>query len=140
MWDLQKAIEHLKANGGDQSQGRCAEFVRKAVEAGGVQLARHVSAKDYGSSLLRVGFVDMGQALYGVKAGDVGIVQPIPGHPHGHMAMFGGSIWISDFKQWRGLYPGKAYRAEKPAFTIYRYPNRVLSAPESFLIKQSSYA
>lgn len=55
-------------------------------------------------------------------AGDVAIIQPIPGHPHGHMTMYNGSIWISDFKQYNGLYPGPSYRKHKPVFTIYRYP------------------
>ena len=56
------------------------------------------------------------------EAGDVVVIQPAMGHLHGHMAMYNGKIWISDFKQQNGLYPGEAYRKEKPVFKIYRYP------------------
>lgn len=139
MWDLDKAVKHLEAHGGNHSQGRCAQFVREAVEAGGVTLTRHVSAKDYGSSLERIGFVAVSDAL-GVRAGDVAIIQPIPGHPHGHMVMFSGKIWISDFKQWRGLYPGKAYREHKPLYQIYRNTTKISEAWNTFKIRQSVYA
>ena len=56
-----------------------------------------------------------------INCGDVAIIQPIAGHPHGHMAMFNGTQWVSDFKQQHGLYPNTAYRSLKPPFTIYRY-------------------
>ncbi|MBP5132993.1 CHAP domain-containing protein, partial [Pseudomonas protegens] len=55
-------------------------------------------------------------------AGDVVIIQPIAGHPHGHMAMFNGTLWVSDFKQLHGFYPGHSYRVHKPAYKIYRHP------------------
>jgi len=48
-------------------------------------------------------------------------VSPIPGHPSGHMAMFDGDLWVSDFEQLHGLYPGPGYRKIKPHFKIYRY-------------------
>lgn len=48
------------------------------------------------------------------------IIQPIPGHPHGHMAMYDGAYWISDFVQYYGFYPGNAYRTAKPPYQIYR--------------------
>jgi hypothetical protein len=56
LWDRDKAVGHLRKHGLTHSTGRCAQFTREAVEAGGVQLIRHGSAKDYGDSLTRVGF------------------------------------------------------------------------------------
>jgi hypothetical protein len=120
MWDVKKALAHLNANAHEHSLGRCAEYVRKAVEAGGVHLIRHTSAKDYGRSLESVGF-KAPPASPNAAAGDVVIIQSITGHPHGHMAMFNGAIWISDFKQPHGLYPGPSYRKLKPSFTVYRH-------------------
>ena len=117
--DVDKSVAYLNAHAQGHSLGRCAEFVRKAVEAGGVHLARHTSAKDYGSSLEAVGFKEVQGTGY--QAGDVAIIQPIPGHPHGHMTMFNGTIWISDFKQLHGLYPGASYRTIKPPFKVYRF-------------------
>jgi hypothetical protein len=131
MWDGKKAVEYLNAHGGDVSLGRCAEYVRKAVEAGGVLLVHHVSAKDYGSSLEKVGFRAIPTAPVAFVAGDVAIIQPIIGHPHGHMTMFNGTIWISDFKQLHGLYPGPTYRAAKPPFVIYHNALLIAAPPDS---------
>jgi len=124
MWNRTKAIHHLVQNANDHSLGKCAHYVREAVEAGGVTLLRHTSAKDYGSSLRIVGFQNLPRPglIKFPLAGDVAIIQPIRGHPYGHMCMFSGKIWISDFKQWRGMYPGSSYRRAKPSFAIYRYP------------------
>ena len=125
MWNKEDAIKHLTKHANNHSLGRCAEYVRIAIEAGGVHLQRHKSAKDYGSSLIRVGFHEIvhrhADSHYHHRAGDVAVIQPIEGHPDGHMTMFSGVIWISDFKQFHGVYPGHAYRELKPSLAIYRY-------------------
>ena len=122
MWDAKIAVRHLRSHKRGSSHGQCARYVRQAVEAGGVRLLRHTSAKDYGSSLTRVGFVSQGALSTGFRAGDVAIIQPIKGHPHGHTCMYDGRHWISDFEKMHGLYPGAGYRKQKPAYKIYRYP------------------
>jgi hypothetical protein len=126
MWNKGKAIEHLNSHAEPNSLGHCAEYVRKAIEAGGVTLHRHISAKDYGPSLLNVGFKKTVQTradvAYHHRAGDIAIIQPIKGHPHGHMAMFNGTEWVSDFVQHHGVYPGPSYRLSNPPYAIYRYP------------------
>lgn len=122
MWDVKAAVTHLKTHARAGSHGQCARYVRVAVEAGGVRLVHHVSAKDYGSSLVKVGFVAQGKLISGFRTGDVAIIQPIKGHPHGHMCMYDGGHWISDFKQMHGFYPGAGYRKHKPPYEIYRYP------------------
>ena len=121
MWKREIAVAYLNQHAMNKSHGRCAEYTRRAIEAGGVTLHRHTSAKDYGESLRAGGFVSLGQFTGPCQAGDVGIVSPIPGHPHGHMAMYNGEIWISDFKQLHGLYPGATCRKLKPNFAVYRY-------------------
>jgi hypothetical protein len=121
VWDTDCAVDYLNKHASDHSLGRCAEFVRKAIEAGGLILFRHTSAKDYGSSLLNVSFVPLPKPELPYRAGDVAIIQPIVGQPDGHMTMFNGAIWISDFKQLQGIYPGSTYRKLKPPFIVYRY-------------------
>ena len=130
MWDLTKAVAYLNEHAEEHSLGRCAEYVRKAVEAGGVNLVHHPSAKDYGRSLERAMFQALPGRADDCIEGDVAVIQPIPGHPHGHMAMYNGTLWISDFRQPRGYYPGPSYRALKPPVRIYRYA-MVLAAPPS---------
>ena len=137
MWDVKAAVAHLNQHARAHSTGHCAQFVRQAVEAGGVRLIHHASAKDYGKSLENAQFKALPGGTDRFLAGDVVVIQPIPGHPHGHMAMFNGAIWISDFKQMHGLYPGASYRKLKPSYTVYRnafvvYPN-IISYFESFI-------
>lgn len=123
VWDPQKSVKELKKNALSTSSGKCAKYTRIAIEAGGVVLTRHDSAKDYGSSLLAVGFeeIDIKDCLGGkYLAGDVVIIQNVTGHPHGHMAMYDGQYWVSDFVQ-SSIYPGPAYMQNNASYVIYRY-------------------
>lgn len=133
MWDVQKAVQYLNQHAEPSSKGYCARYVKKAISAGGdiSDWPSIVSAKDYGSALLARGF----QVISGQNdfiAGDVVIIQGFnksdfpageikKDHPHGHMAMFNGQQWVSDFKQNNGYYPGGDYRKAKPGFVFYRH-------------------
>jgi len=112
------AYEHAELH----STQNCARYVRKALEWGGISLRHTHFAKDYGPLLESAGFR---QATGAAQKGDVIVIQPAPGHPAGHMAIFDGSIWVSDFKQTypgpQSFYPGPAYREAQPTYKIYRY-------------------
>jgi hypothetical protein len=124
MFDSDRAVKTLDSQALPGSHSQCGEYTRKAIEAGGIVLARRHFAKDYGISLQAAGFVSMGQLRSGYLRGDVVVIEPIDGHPSGHMAMFNGTNWVSDFQQLHGLYPGLSYRMKQPRFTIYRYGGR----------------
>ncbi len=117
-WNLSKAVQHLTSHASSSSLSKCAQYVREAIESGGVILDRTNSAKDYGPSLTRVGFRLIAGSVY--QKGDVAVIQGFPGHLHGHMQMFDGSRWISDFVQ-RDFWPGEDYRKTKPSFSLYRF-------------------
>lgn len=119
MYDVTKAVAFLNAHAAPASLGRCAQYVRLAIQAGGVALTPTGSAKDYGPLLVKAGFKAQPSSA-SIQAGDVVVIQPVPGHPHGHMAMYNGAYWISDFKQLYGFYPGASYRRMKPSYTVYR--------------------
>lgn len=120
-WDLEKAVQHLQLNALSKSSGKCARYVRQAIEAGGVKLTRHISAKNYGSSLLSVEFVELNFCpAHGYSKGDVAVIQGFTGATHGHMQMYDGLQWISDFKQ-RDFWPGSSYRKQQPQYAVYRY-------------------
>jgi hypothetical protein len=118
------------------------------VEAGGVKIkipppriGNSASACDYGPSFEAVGFKPVyfytgsgptdTAVIPGQQAGDVVVIQPIDGHPHGHIALFNGTNWVSDFIQLRGFYPGQQYRNVKPAYILYRYSDNSSPAPEA---------
>ncbi|MCY2968357.1 MAG: CHAP domain-containing protein [Planctomycetota bacterium] len=140
-YDVDAAVRRLIAHAQPKSTGRCAEFVRRAIEAGGIILHRTGSAKDYGPSLRAAGFEPV--ASYGpFLKGDVVIIdgffrqstahgQVLHDHKHGHMAMYDGWRWISDFAQRNHTapgYPGNEYDLARPHFTVYRYISSSSSA------------
>ena len=126
MWNKEKAIEHLMLHAETHSQKKCAKYTREAIEAGGLILIRpnSNSAKDYKNSLIATGFLPLGVDSGKYLPGDVVIINSFTDgaeeHPHGHIAMFDGNNWVSDFSQ-QELYPGPAYRKCRPKYMIYRY-------------------
>ncbi|POU77184.1 hypothetical protein C3387_01340 [Leclercia sp. LSNIH6] len=138
MWNNRASVSYINSHVESKSHGKCAAYVRRAVEAGGVKIkipppriGGSASACDYGPSFEAVGFKPVYSytgsgptdtaAIPGQQVGDVVVIQPIDGHPHGHIALFNGTHWISDFIQLRGFYPGQQYRNIKPAYILYRY-------------------
>lgn len=146
-WDVNKSVKHLRQNAKNtySPPGECAAYVRQALEAGGLTIlippkryddASGASACDYGDSLLKAGFKvifdnsdkQMCQKIeFKPVAGDVAIYHKFEGSRHGHMQMFDGVQWVSDFLQRNmypdqapGLYPGRKWREAEVPLKIYR--------------------
>ncbi len=133
-WNVELAIQHLRSKAGPPyGVGRCATFVREAIEAGGLTISRSGSgsAKDYGPRLVQAGFVAKPGEATPYQKGDVAVIDGFAksaaegikkDHADGHLAMHDGTQWISDFKQ-TGItpYPGSDYEKAKPKVVIYRY-------------------
>lgn len=125
--DIDAATECLRAQAAPNSRGLCARYVRQALEAGGLILTDHPAvAREYTPTLLRCGFTlvcDNPARLangYVPEKGDVAVIQPYPGgNAAGHIAMYDGAQWISDFRQ-RDVWSGPGYRTYKPSIAICR--------------------
>jgi hypothetical protein len=119
--DMQTAIKTLQDSAHAKSQGQCAHNVRIALDAGGLDTGdRPDSAKYYGAFLQRHGAVVVTSDHYQAQAGDIAVFLGNADHPAGHVQMYDGSVWISDFKQpsfdpYSRAHPGGAS-------TIYRFP------------------
>jgi len=123
VFDVNKSVQYLNAHAEPGSLGKCARYVRVAISSpagGGLPMGRTLSAKNYGPQLEAAGFRQVTDGT--VQKGDVVVIQTYAGakNQHGHMAMYNGQNWVSDFKQ-RDMYPGPGYRAAKPPYKIYRY-------------------
>ncbi|HEU5046315.1 MAG TPA: hypothetical protein VFT64_00575 [Rickettsiales bacterium] len=140
--DVKSAIRALQNNAKSHSQSRCAEYVRRALNQGGFGVGlpdnndEIKQAKDYGQPLEDAGFAavastsdSQGCNLYPLpgytpQAGDVAIIQTYPGgNASGHMTMYDGKQWISDFKQ-IDMWGGKGRRRYAPPYVIYRYKSK----------------
>lgn len=114
-------------------KSRCAHYVKLALISGGLSAKNSGinSAKDYGPWLVENNFRPVEDvttvisggvySISGQQAGDVAIIQAVGKHTDGHMTMFDGAKWVSDFVQDRGFYPAQAYRENSVAYKLYRY-------------------
>lgn len=141
--NVDKSVDYLRRNISPKQygDGKCATNVANAIRAGGIPLGRPATrhsegasapwALDYGPVLEDVGFSAVAASdasgLYPPKGytpqkSDVAVIQPIKGqNPAGHMAMYDGTQWISDFKQHRDIWPNYSYQKNGSAFVIYRH-------------------
>jgi len=120
-YNIDKAVKWLTDNALEKSIGRCAFYVRNSLEAGGINTNPHpVSAKNYGPYLIKWGFSNLSLTDYSAKKGDIRVFQPyFGGSEHGHIDVFSGYQWISDFKEKHSL-PGRGFKHS--TFDIYRWP------------------
>jgi hypothetical protein len=122
VFDVDKAVQYLDSHAQPKSKGKCATYVANAISnpaAGGQPMATTLAAKDFGPDLEAAGFREVTDGS--LQKGDVAVIQSIPGHPYGHMTMFDGESWVSDFNQGSSMYPGAGYRAAQPPYKIYRH-------------------
>lgn len=84
-----------------RSQGRCALYVRKALQAAGYKFTSQPSAYMYATNgtLKSAGFVQISSDNYQPQVGDVVVFNRTGKHPHGHIQIFDGGQWVSDFRQ-----------------------------------------
>jgi hypothetical protein len=121
----------------ERNKRNCAHVVTIALAQDGIDIKpserpKPPYAKDYGAALERHGFdreasVNQGVGYpppktmnYTPEPGDVVVIQSIPRHPEGHIAMYTGTQWASYFKQ-GNFWPHRDYGKFNPSYIIYRY-------------------
>lgn len=129
-------------------ESKCARYVKKALIAGGASAKNSgiESAKNYDPWLLENNFKVVDNAttvrtggvftISGQQVGDVVVIQAAPHHVHGHMAMFNGTHWVSDFVQERGFYPAQIYRDQNIPYALYRYGANTTSEQNATAIRK----
>jgi hypothetical protein len=118
---IHRLITWLDAHAHLHSLHECAASVRHAMEAAGISTGDRPAsgdAGDYGPFLLRHGAQVIPREAYEPKAGDIAVFDRTGDHPAGHIQVFDGEHWVSDFVQ-HGFSPyGDA--ASTPNVTVYR--------------------
>ena len=84
-----------------RSTGYCAKYVRRALQSAGYQFTSQASAYMYATrgTLAQAGFVKLSNNNYQPQIGDVAVFNRSSKNPHGHIQIYDGSQWVSDFKQ-----------------------------------------
>jgi len=140
---VERAAESLHRNLSKErwGEGNCVQNVANAVRSTGINLGRPEPrkkggkpwARDYGGPLKDAGFDTVAEngssgeyppSNYRPQKGDVAVIQPIKGqNPAGHMAMYDGKQWVSDFKQERDIWPNRFYQQQGSSYKVYRHAN-----------------
>ncbi|WP_435979090.1 CHAP domain-containing protein [Psychrobacter sp. DM4] len=83
-----------------RSSGYCARYVRKALQSAGYEFTPNPSAYQYASrgTLSNAGFTKIGNDM-SPQVGDVVVFNRTSSRPHGHIQIFDGNDWVSDFRQ-----------------------------------------
>jgi len=119
--DINKLVTAMDRNALPQSKGICATNSRLGLEAGGLDTTGHpIDAKDYGPFLVTHGAAAVSSDNYAPQAGDVAVFEGTDKHKYGHIEVFDGNQWVSDFMQ-RGYSPYKD-KTSTPPSTVYRFP------------------
>lgn len=122
-WDLDVMADVVTRRAqGRGSTGDCALYVRKAMQA--AQLKSFISggighANQFPPQLLAMSWVAVGQNVTSWKKGDISVFQRTNtrlGAKYGHVAIYNGSQWVSDFIQ-SSVQPN---RKDNLTFTLYR--------------------
>lgn len=134
-WNIDKAIETAQQNAESKSKGYCLRYVANAVDSGfgvnwdvnqklgAVKNSNFASvtnkeAKYSGSQLLGLGFRQIDNNTPWVK-GDIHVYQPEDEDEAGHIEIYDGTKWVSDFNQ---SSPGYEFKRKKyTAMDTYRW-------------------
>jgi len=117
-WNPEQAAMYATENAEPKSVGLCALYVRKAINAGGIPLYKCGSAWLYRYVLPILNFHQVGKDAER-EVGDIVVFQPIGGRKYGHIAIWNGTQWVSDFKQ-RNLIVHSDYTKDGAEYRIYR--------------------
>ena len=101
------------------SSGYCARYVRKALQSAGYEFTPNPSAYQYATrgTLDKAGFSKISNDMP-TQVGDVIVYDRSSKRPHGHIQIFDGENWISDFRQnsispYSGVYAYTTWRDSK---------------------------
>ncbi|MBI0133472.1 phage tail tip lysozyme [Snodgrassella sp. W8132] len=94
-----KAADYATGHALKASAQKCAEYVNNALRAQGIKIWGH--GRDVAGNLLKTGkFQSIAyNGKYIAQKGDVMSIPSMAGHPHGHVAIFNGEYWVSDYIQ-----------------------------------------
>lgn len=126
---LDTFLNTVRQNAGPKANGTCATAVKTGLAAAGFDYWK-CDALECGQGLLDRGFTEMPNGGFDLQPGDITVMQPTPelianGKPFGHMAVWDGEQWISDYVQGDNKYFQVYQNTLKLLMTdwkYYRYP------------------
>jgi len=103
-----KTVDYATSHAEKKSRCMCAGYVMQAMWHGGCPIGL-LPAYGYNKTLPQMGFKEIPSEEYKPLKGDICVLPQNKRSTFGHIAIYNGSQWVSDFKQ-SSLYPSRAYR------------------------------
>ena len=136
--DIEKTIRYLKSHAQPESVHSCAAYVKDAIQAGGITRESCNASDCKESRFIKEDcykLYDSEPGDYGTRGnkmnpnwerGDIVIIDNFGEHKYGHIAMWTGNQWISDFKQNNcDIYKDGKTAWDSGKFHFYRFKNRI---------------
>lgn len=115
-YDPVRAVESAVENAENKSHSLCAKYVREALQDAGIRvIVKPSSAYLYNDFLPILGYSAVEMPY---KPGDVVVFMPTGNRKYGHIAIYTGEGWVSDFKQ-KSFYVHSDYLKSKD-YIVYR--------------------
>ena len=111
-FDPDGAADYATAHARKKSKSWCAGYVMQAMVLGSKCPMGLLPAYAYAQTLPQMGFEEVATEKnkdFKPTKGDIVVLPNNELHPFGHIAIFNGEQWVSDFKQ-NGIYPSRAYK------------------------------
>lgn len=121
-YDPEGAADYVAAHALPKSKTMCAWYVMRAMQSGGGCPIGILPAYAYAKTLPQMGFEEVaneGTKDYEPKKGDISVLPQNDRSAFGHIAIYNGKQWVSDFEQKKGIYPGTAY-SKAAKYQIFR--------------------
>lgn len=106
-----KTADYATNHAAPHSRTMCAGYVIRAMWHGGCPIGL-VPAYAYNKILPQIGFQEISENGYKAQKGDICVLPQNKRSSFGHIAVYNGKVWVSDFKQ-NSIYPSWAYREKE---------------------------
>ena len=111
------AVNYATDNVANQSRCMCAWYTMRALQEGGCPIGI-APAYAYNKILPQIGFAEVTIANYIPQRGDISVLPSNTYSSFGHIAIYNGKYWISDFKQ-KSIYPSMSFKTVGK-YRVYR--------------------
>ncbi len=110
-YNNEKTVDYITNHAGTKSKCCCAGYVMRGLWHGGCPVSLAVlPAYGYAKTLPQMGFEEIPKEGYIPRKGDISVLPKNSNHVFGHIAVYNGTQWVSDFKQ-NSMLCSKTYRA-----------------------------
>lgn len=133
-WFVGRSIRYIVGNANKRSIKKCAMYVRLALKAGGINDSNHpAAATDYLHYLPKRGFARIREGQ--LQPGDICVLPAGGTHIYGHICMYTGKVWVSDYIQTSMI----VYNKGNWPYVLFRYTGKGGSGTDTLIDESQNF-